>query len=88
MIYARASHAVRSTALRILLALCGSLLMALSARISVPMVPVPITRQTSAIPLLFAIPNFMDICSASGDGLKCAIAAGLAPVWPKIAGAA
>lgn len=34
---------------------CGSLLMALSAKVSVPMIPVPITGQTLAIPLLVAL---------------------------------
>jgi biotin transport system substrate-specific component len=46
---------LRSAGLLILLAVCGSLLMALSAKIMVPMVPVPITGQTLAIPLLVVL---------------------------------
>jgi biotin transport system substrate-specific component len=42
-------------AIRALLVVCGSLLMALSAKLSVPMYPVPITGQTLAIPLLVAL---------------------------------
>ncbi len=53
--YARSSAGLRSAGLLILLALCGSLLMALSAKIMVPMVPVPITGQTLAIPLLVVL---------------------------------
>jgi biotin transport system substrate-specific component len=54
MVYARSASA-RTLGLRILLVLAGSLLMALSAKISVPMIPVPITCQTLAIPLLVAL---------------------------------
>lgn len=45
----------RSLGIRIVLVLCGSLLMALSAKLSVPVYPVPITGQTLAIPLLVAL---------------------------------
>ncbi len=38
-----------------LLVLCGSLLMALAAKVSVPIGPVPITGQTLAIPLLVSL---------------------------------
>ena len=55
MMYARSSPAARSLGIRILLVLSGSLLMALAAKISVPMYPVPITGQTLAIPLLVAL---------------------------------
>ncbi len=41
--------------MRVLLVLCGSLLMALAAKISVPMYPVPITGQTLAIPFLVVL---------------------------------
>ena len=47
-----ASPTSRSLALRLALALTGSVLLAVSAKIAVPMLPVPITLQTLAIPLL------------------------------------
>lgn len=52
MISARPSNAARALAIRAALVLAGSALLALSAQVSVPMVPVPITMQTLAIPLL------------------------------------
>ena len=55
MLYARSSIVSRSIALRILLVVCGSLLMALSAKIVVPMIPVPITGQTLAVALLVSL---------------------------------
>ncbi len=55
MIHARSSSASRSIGLRALLVLGGSLLLALSAKIIVPMYPVPITGQTLALPLLVAL---------------------------------
>jgi biotin transport system substrate-specific component len=55
MMYARTSPVSRSIGIRVLLVLCGSLLMALAAKVSVPMYPVPITGQTLAIPLLVAL---------------------------------
>jgi biotin transport system substrate-specific component len=55
MLYARSRPAWRPLVLRGLLILCGSLFMALAAKLSVPMVPVPITGQTLAIPLLVAL---------------------------------
>jgi biotin transport system substrate-specific component len=55
MMYARPAAASRAVAVRTLLVIGGSLLMALSAKLSVPMVPVPITGQTLAIPLLVAL---------------------------------
>ena len=55
MIHARSSSASRSLGLRVLLVVSGSLLLALSAKIIVPMFPVPITGQTLAIPLIVAL---------------------------------
>lgn len=55
MMYARPAAASRGIALRALLVVGGSLLMALAAKVNVPMVPVPITGQTLAIPLLVAL---------------------------------
>jgi biotin transport system substrate-specific component len=55
MIQARPSSISRSLGVRIALVVCGSLFMALSARLSVPVGPVPITGQTLAIPLLVAL---------------------------------
>lgn len=52
MISARPTTAVRALAIRAALVLAGSAVLALSAQIAVPMVPVPITMQTLAIPLL------------------------------------
>jgi len=52
MISARPSSAARALAIRTALVLAGSGILALSAQIAVPMVPVPITMQTLAIPLL------------------------------------
>jgi biotin transport system substrate-specific component len=51
----RARHAStvpRTLAIRLALALAGSVLLAVSAKIAVPMLPVPITLQTLALPLL------------------------------------
>lgn len=47
-----ASSATRSLAIRLALAVTGSVLLAVSAKVAVPMLPVPITLQTLAIPLL------------------------------------
>jgi biotin transport system substrate-specific component len=55
MIDVRPGPVWRTAVIRLLLVLCGSLLMALSAHISVPVYPVPITGQTLAIPLLVAL---------------------------------
>lgn len=55
MMEARSSVVSRALALRTVLVLCGSLLLALSAKISVPIGPVPITGQTLAIPLLVSL---------------------------------
>jgi biotin transport system substrate-specific component len=52
MISARSSLTARALAIRVALVLAGSGLLALSAQVAVPMVPVPITMQTLAIPLL------------------------------------
>jgi biotin transport system substrate-specific component len=55
MIDVRSSVTGRSLIVRSLLVVCGSLLMAIAAKVSVPMYPVPITGQTLAIPLLVAL---------------------------------
>jgi biotin transport system substrate-specific component len=47
-----ASDTTRTLAIRLALALTGSVLLAASAKVAVPMLPVPITLQTLAIPLL------------------------------------
>jgi biotin transport system substrate-specific component len=47
-----ASFGSRSTAIRLALAATGSVLLAVSANVAVPMLPVPITLQTLALPLL------------------------------------
>ena len=52
MISARSASVTRVVAIRFALALGGSALLAISAHIAVPMLPVPITMQTLAIPLL------------------------------------
>jgi biotin transport system substrate-specific component len=52
MINVRSASASRALAVRIVLVLAGSVLLALSAKVAVPMVPVPITLQTLALPLL------------------------------------
>jgi len=52
MISARPTSGARALAIRVALVLAGSAVLALSAQIAVPMVPVPITLQTLAIPLL------------------------------------
>lgn len=67
MISARSSSAPRAFAVRAALAAGGSALLALSAQISVPMFPVPVTLQTLAIPLLVL-----------GLGSRLAVAATLA----------
>jgi biotin transport system substrate-specific component len=55
MLTVRPRLASRALAIRLLLIFCGSLVMALSAKVSVPTVPVPITGQTLAIPLLVVL---------------------------------
>ncbi len=55
MIDVRSAAAPRSLGIRVLLVVAGSMLMALSAKLSVPMLPIPITGQTLAIPLLVAL---------------------------------
>jgi biotin transport system substrate-specific component len=55
MMYVRSIPVSRSLGIRVVLALFGSLLMALAAKVSIPMYPVPITGQTLAIPLLVAL---------------------------------
>ena len=52
MITARSSSNSRSLAIKAILALAGSLVLWASAQVAVPMVPVPITLQTLAIPLI------------------------------------
>jgi biotin transport system substrate-specific component len=52
MISARPAFSARALAVQAALVLAGSGILALSAQIAVPMVPVPITMQTLAIPLL------------------------------------
>jgi biotin transport system substrate-specific component len=52
MISARSAGLRRSIAIRLALAVAGSVFLAASAQVAVPMVPVPITLQTLAIPLL------------------------------------
>ena len=55
MISARSAGLQRSLAIRFALALAGSGLMALGAHVAVPMLPVPITLQTLALPLIVAL---------------------------------
>jgi biotin transport system substrate-specific component len=52
MLRARSTLAPRALAIRFALAAAGSLVLAASAHIAVPMLPVPITLQTLAVPLL------------------------------------
>jgi biotin transport system substrate-specific component len=52
MYRARSAAVPRTLAIRFALALAGSALLAASAQVAVPMLPVPITLQTLAIPLL------------------------------------
>jgi biotin transport system substrate-specific component len=52
MLSARSAVSPRTLAIGFTLAAAGSALLAVSAQIAVPMVPVPITLQTLAIPLL------------------------------------
>lgn len=52
MLRAPSTATTRAFAIRLALAVAGSALLAASAKIAVPMLPVPITLQTLAIPLL------------------------------------
>jgi biotin transport system substrate-specific component len=52
MISARSAGVRRSIAIRLALAVAGSVFLAAAAHVAVPMVPVPITLQTLAIPLI------------------------------------
>jgi biotin transport system substrate-specific component len=52
MYRARSAAVPRTFAIRCTLAVTGSALLALSAHVAVPMLPVPLTLQTLAIPLL------------------------------------
>jgi biotin transport system substrate-specific component len=52
MLRARSAAIPRTLAIRFALAVAGSALLAVSAHIAVPMLPVPLTLQTLAIPLL------------------------------------
>jgi biotin transport system substrate-specific component len=52
MYRARSAAVPRTLAIRFALAVTGSALLAVSAHVAVPMLPVPITLQTLAIPLL------------------------------------
>ena len=52
MLRARSAVVPRTLAIRFALAVTGSALLAVSAHVAVPMLPVPITLQTLAIPLL------------------------------------
>ena len=55
MISARSTSGSRAFAIKAALALAGSAFMAASAQVAVPMVPVPITLQTLAIPLIVLV---------------------------------
>jgi biotin transport system substrate-specific component len=52
MLRASSSSPTRTLAIRFALAVAGSVLLALSAKVAVPVEPVPITLQTLALPLL------------------------------------
>ena len=52
MYRARSAAIPRTLAIRFALAVAGSALLAVSAHVAVPMLPVPVTLQTLAIPLL------------------------------------
>ncbi len=52
MLSVRSASAPRALAIRLALVLAGSALMAIAAHVAVPMLPVPITLQTLAIPLV------------------------------------
>jgi biotin transport system substrate-specific component len=52
MLSSRPAGVTRSLAIRLTPAVAGSALLAVSAHVAVPMLPVPITLQTLAIPLL------------------------------------
>jgi biotin transport system substrate-specific component len=52
MLRARSAAVPRTLAVRFALAVAGSALLAVSAHVAVPMIPVPLTLQTLAIPLL------------------------------------
>jgi biotin transport system substrate-specific component len=52
MLRAHSTSPTRTLAIRFALAVTGSVLLALSAKVAVPMLPVPITLQTLALPLL------------------------------------
>jgi biotin transport system substrate-specific component len=52
MLRARSAVVPRTLAIRLALAVAGSALLAVSAHVAVPMLPVPLTLQTLAIPLL------------------------------------
>jgi len=52
MLRARSAVVPRTLAIRFALAAVGSGLLAVSAHVAVPMLPVPITLQTLALPLL------------------------------------
>ena len=55
MISARSAGLQRTIAIGLALALAGSALMAIGAHVAVPMLPVPITLQTLALPLIVAL---------------------------------
>lgn len=75
MISSRSAFAPRTLAAGAALAVAGSALLALSAQVSVSMLPVPITLQTLAIPLLVL-----------GLGRNIAVAATLAYLFEGAAG--
>jgi biotin transport system substrate-specific component len=52
MYRARSAAVPRTLAIRFALAIAGSALLAVSAHVAVPMLPVPVTLQTLAVPLL------------------------------------
>ena len=52
MLRAGSNSPTRALAIRFALALTGSVFLAVSAKVAVPMLPVPITLQTLALPLL------------------------------------
>jgi biotin transport system substrate-specific component len=55
MISARSASTGRSIAIRVALAVAGSAVMAVAAHVAVPMLPVPITLQTLALPLIVLV---------------------------------
>jgi biotin transport system substrate-specific component len=72
-----ASSTSRTLAIRLALAVAGTALLAVSAKIAVPMLPVPITLQTLAVPLLvLALGRNLAVASTLAY-----LAAGMAGLW-------